>query len=383
MCLGPTLRTLSWTRTGSRDISLTFRRTIASSISDSLQQELTARRLPLTYDYLSPQPSHLLNLSLPDVLPYSTPFASAKHETTVLPSIQSPRYMPEGHHLIYFPPQVTLSQLLPDGTDNLHYPGNPFNRRLWAGGSVTFPSTGRLLLNGQRAVCVEVIRNVNIKGREGEEKIFVTIERRFASVQEDEDEADTRSRVLDSSSSVLTEQRELVFLRDRTTQQVDSQKMPRTEQSRLVKCALERHWFIDDANTKFSLPQAPTHPEISYRITPTKALLFRFSALTFNAHLIHLDPAYTRDVEGHQDLLVHGPLTLTLMLRVLSSHLAMMGRSLRRIEYRNLAPLYVSQEMMIGAKMKEKNDPTSWEVWVKGPLGLAVRGTIWTEELHA
>lgn len=291
--------------------------------------------------------------------------------------------MPAGHHLIYFPPQVTLSQLLPDGTDNLHSPGEPFNRRLWAGGSVSFPSTGRLLLNGQRAVCVEVIRNVNIKGREGEGKIFVTIERRFASVQEDEDEADTRSRILNSPGSVLTEQRDLVFLRDRTAEQVDSQPMLRAKQRRLVKCALERYCFIDNANTKFSLSQAPTHPEISCKITPTKALLFRFSALTFNAHLIHLDPEYTRNVEGHQDLLVHGPLTLTLMLRVLSSHLATIGRSLKRIEYRNLAPLYVNQEIMIGAKVKKKDDPTSWEVWVEGPRGgLAVRGTIWTEELQ-
>ncbi|MCU1374504.1 MAG: hypothetical protein JWO68_1790, partial [Actinomycetia bacterium] len=37
-------------------------------------------------------------------------------------------------------------------------------------------------------------------------------------------------------------------------------------------------------------------------------LLFRFSALTYNAHRIHYDRAYARDVEGYPALVVHGPL---------------------------------------------------------------------------
>ena len=38
------------------------------------------------------------------------------------------------------------------------------------------------------------------------------------------------------------------------------------------------------------------------------ALLFRFSALTYNAHRIHYDRDYCRDVEGYPGLLTHGPL---------------------------------------------------------------------------
>jgi 3-methylfumaryl-CoA hydratase len=41
-------------------------------------------------------------------------------------------------------------------------------------------------------------------------------------------------------------------------------------------------------------------------VTPT--LLFRFSALTYNAHRIHYDRDYARDVEGYPGLLTHGPL---------------------------------------------------------------------------
>ena len=41
-------------------------------------------------------------------------------------------------------------------------------------------------------------------------------------------------------------------------------------------------------------------------ISPT--MLFRFSALTYNAHRIHYDRDYCRDVEGYPGLLTHGPL---------------------------------------------------------------------------
>jgi len=41
--------------------------------------------------------------------------------------------------------------------------------------------------------------------------------------------------------------------------------------------------------------------------------LFRFSALTFNTHLVHYDRAWARDVEGLPDLLVHGPLVRILL----------------------------------------------------------------------
>src|SRR3954466_8525044 len=131
-----------------------------SSLSERLHRELTTRKLPLTYDYLHPQPSHLLNLTLRDLLPQSTTI----HDYATLPSIQNPSPLPVGHHLIYFPPQVTLSQLLPDCTDTLHTPGEPFNRRLWAGGNLRFPASSPAL-DGSRAVCIESIRNVTVNGR--------------------------------------------------------------------------------------------------------------------------------------------------------------------------------------------------------------------------
>jgi hydroxyacyl-ACP dehydratase HTD2-like protein with hotdog domain len=42
--------------------------------------------------------------------------------------------------------------------------------------------------------------------------------------------------------------------------------------------------------------------------------LFRFSALTFNPHKIHYSVPWARDVEGHKDIVVHGPLNLISIL---------------------------------------------------------------------
>jgi acyl dehydratase len=46
---------------------------------------------------------------------------------------------------------------------------------------------------------------------------------------------------------------------------------------------------------------------------PTSTQLFRYSALTFNGHRIHYDLDYCRNVEGYDHLVVHGPLSATLL----------------------------------------------------------------------
>ena len=49
-------------------------------------------------------------------------------------------------------------------------------------------------------------------------------------------------------------------------------------------------------------------------VTPDEPLLFRYSALTFNSHRIHYDAPYATGVERYRGLVVHGPLTATLLL---------------------------------------------------------------------
>ena len=48
--------------------------------------------------------------------------------------------------------------------------------------------------------------------------------------------------------------------------------------------------------------------------------LFRFSALTFNAHRIHFDLPYAMDVEKYPGLIVHGPLQAMLLMEAARRH---------------------------------------------------------------
>lgn len=59
----------------------------------------------------------------------------------------------------------------------------------------------------------------------------------------------------------------------------------------------------------------PTVPDGGWcdRATMDEAALFRFSAVTFNAHRIHYDGDYARSVEGYPELVVHGPLIALLL----------------------------------------------------------------------
>ena len=55
-------------------------------------------------------------------------------------------------------------------------------------------------------------------------------------------------------------------------------------------------------------------PEIARTMTADPVQLFRFSALTFNAHRIHYDLPYTTESEGYPGLVVHGPYLATLLM---------------------------------------------------------------------
>jgi 3-methylfumaryl-CoA hydratase len=68
--------------------------------------------------------------------------------------------------------------------------------------------------------------------------------------------------------------------------------------------------------------------------------LFRFSALTFNTHLIHYDRAWARDVEQLPDLLVQGPLTRILLMDAARRHV---GRDPARLRFRSTAPVLVDR----------------------------------------
>lgn len=371
------LRT-QWLRSTSCIISRTTRTTLqtrANSTLSQIQNDLPKRLIPPTWDDLSPQNSYRLHVTLADHLPKSFP-----SPPSLLPPAISQRELPVGHHLVYFEQSRRGSEMLPDGTNPDQSPGAPWTRRMWAGGRVRYNNSldaeKGLRLDGGRAVGCEFIRSVDVKGHEGEEKIFVRVERRLARANErevsllgeaSEDESGSMKREVehlvrqrlwrdgeeDLGECAVVETRNLVFLRERP---------PGEQEAAPAK--------------KFLKPQY--EPDYAHTVLPDSKLLFRFSALTFNAHAIHLDPAYSQNVEGHRDLLVHGPLSYTFLVTLLQHQLSQRGNEvIKNIEYRNLAPLYCGEEVRFCGK---QTGDRKWEVWAQGPEGgVAVKGSVVTE----
>jgi 3-methylfumaryl-CoA hydratase len=74
-------------------------------------------------------------------------------------------------------------------------------------------------------------------------------------------------------------------------------------------------------------------------MTADPVLLFRFSALTYNAHRIHYDEAYATQVEGHGGLVVHGPLLAVVCLELPRRA----GLKVREVSFRARRPVYARQ----------------------------------------
>jgi 3-methylfumaryl-CoA hydratase len=85
-----------------------------------------------------------------------------------------------------------------------------------------------------------------------------------------------------------------------------------------------------------ALPPAPAG-SWSRTVRPDPTLLFRFSALTFNAHRIHYDRTYASTVEGYPGLVVHGPLTAVLLMELVRANA---HRPVAAFAFRAQAPLF-------------------------------------------
>jgi 3-methylfumaryl-CoA hydratase len=88
---------------------------------------------------------------------------------------------------------------------------------------------------------------------------------------------------------------------------------------------------------------APDAPWVE-SMTADPVLLFRFSALTANAHRIHYDHPYATEVEGYPDLVVHGPLTAILLAELARRR---SNRAWRSVSYRARAPHFANRRFWL------------------------------------
>ncbi|MEZ5654108.1 MAG: acyl-CoA dehydrogenase [Burkholderiaceae bacterium] len=118
----------------------------------------------------------------------------------------------------------------------------------------------------------------------------------------------------------------------------------------------------------------PAPPDATWkrRVDPDPALLFRFSALTFNGHRIHYDRPYATSVEGYPGLVVHGPLLATLLLDGLR-HEGGVSEAPAWFEFRAMRPVFDGAPFWVCGR---PSDDGVHALWIEDAQGmLCMRAT--------
>lgn len=228
--------------------------------------------------------------------------------------------LPAMWHWLHFLSFTSQQDLGPDGhpANERFLPPLSLRRRMMAGGSLTLLRP--FVVGGAYARRTELAHVATKSGTAGR-LLFVRLQHTFS----------------DETGTVAVEHEEAVY-RDPGTQAVSE----RSEIRKPVRPGGE----AEGGERRFVLPTDPT-------------LLFRFSALTHNAHRIHYDAPYATQVEGHPGLVVHGPLIALAMLELArrNARAQVVG-----FEYRLRSPLYVGDSITASATGAED----CWHVAVAG-----------------
>lgn len=219
--------------------------------------------------------------------------ASTDHDLTIGAAL------PPLWHWIAFPEFVPLSGLGQDGHPALggFLPPLNYARRMWAGGRLAFHGTLRV---GEAITRRSEI--LSIKEKEGATGSMV-----FVKVGHD---------LRGELGGVIREEQDIVYL------------------------------HIPEEFTPPKKVPAPDTPVFDETVPMNEARLFRFSAATYNAHRIHYDLRYTRDVEKYPDLVVHGPMQAMLLMEAAMRHT---GARPTRFRFRGIHPMLLDGDMRLMA----------------------------------
>lgn len=293
---------------------------------------LSARSPWKKLDYVSPTQSQMLKTTISHLFEQK-PVQFAAGDA-----------VPPGFHLAYFNPCDPEPTLAADGYSEQQAPGEPFVNRMWLGGTVEFHK-GRQLSMGESSVCSETLVSAREPGSSANgDKLLVTIQR------------DMRNDSTPLEEPAITEKRTLIYMKAETGQKRDS--------------TFDK--FI-------SPPDGATH---SVSFTPSSTLLFRYSALTFNGHKIHYDPDYAREVESLPGVIVHGPLTVTMLLSWMNGVVAkdLPGKRIASFEYKNVLPLFSGNEVTMRCKPLVNSE--GYKVWIENNKGsLCMNGSLKVDDL--
>ena len=111
--------------------------------------------------------------------------------------------------------------------------------------------------------------------------------------------------------------------------------------------------------------KAPTDAAWSETKELTSPLVFRYSAITWNAHKIHYDADYSRDTEGYPQTVQNGGLTMQLLL---DAAIRNAGRRLTGFTARLTSPLYVGQTVTLCGRGVQDGKMAVWAANADGSL---------------
>jgi 3-methylfumaryl-CoA hydratase len=235
-------------------------------------------------------------------------------------------------HWMYLLDHPLQADLGPDGhpvRGVLPAPPGPGLRRMWAGGRVR--SSGALRCGEAATKLTRVLSVTSKEGRTGRLTFSVV-----------------GHQILQRGRVVVDEEQDIVY-REAGSAVASSGSGSGSAGEGSLFTAGEGEWEIE--------------------VSPT--LLFRFSALTYNAHRIHYDRDYARDVEGYPGLLTHGPLQAIAMTEAARAHVADTdtdtdsdsdsdeGDEARYFEYRLVSPLFDHQGLIASAVPGEGSTATA------------------------
>lgn len=237
--------------------------------------------------------------------------AAQIHATIGDPARDAPKMgeaMPPLWHWCAFPPVCPLDELATDGHPKLggFLPPVPLGRRMWAGGKLCFGAPLRVGVPfNSRSTIAGVTEKAGNTGR----MVFVSVDHQLSA----------------EGAVAIEERQDIVYL---------------------------------DLPTEFRPPLRQPMPEETvgrWTQPVNEALLFRFSAITFNAHRIHYDLPYAQEVEHYPGLVVHGPMQAVWLMRAATD---VKGRAPESFAFRGVHPMLLipgeSGEMTIAACASEE-----------------------------
>lgn len=223
-----------------------------------------------------------------------------------LPDLEAGEALPLTWHWLYLLERPRPGDLGSDGhpvRNTVPTPPGPGRRRMWAGGSVH--SRGPLRIGEHTTRRSKVLDTSEKQGRSGR-LTLVTV-----------------GHTILQRGQVVVQERQDIFYRDAVAGRSVSEVEVETR---------DRPGIGHD---EWSVPVSP-------------ALLFHFSALTYNGHRIHYDRDYARTEEGYPGLVVHGPLQVIAMAEAARAR-GVGSRPGEAFDYRVVAPLFEGQGLVVRA----------------------------------